>query len=58
MKKIFYITVLISLVMTTGSMAQVTLNCESGNRAIEQGNCWGFGANSYSNTANLVISGS
>ena len=58
MKKIFFITALISLVFATGSMAQVTLNCESGNRAIEQGNCWGFGANSYSNSANLVISGS
>ncbi len=37
--------------------AQVTLNCESGNRAIEQGNCWGFGAASYSNTSSMVISG-
>jgi len=38
--------------------ANVTLNCESGNRAIEQGNCWGFGAQSYTNVAGQVISGS
>lgn len=38
-------------------IAQVTLNCESGNRAIDQGNCWGFGAASYSNTSSMVISG-
>lgn len=37
--------------------ADVTLNCESGNRAIEQGNCWGFGATTYSNSNELVISG-
>ncbi|MEI7725371.1 MAG: LruC domain-containing protein [Bacteroidota bacterium] len=58
MKKLFAITALISLLTASGIMAQVTLNCESGNRAIEQGNCWGFGATSYSNTANLVITGS
>lgn len=39
-------------------IAQVTLNCESGNRAIEQGNCWGFGAVTYTNSNNLLISGS
>ena len=57
MKKLFLLSVLITLVSFSKSMAQVTLNCESGNRAIEQGNCWGFGATSYSNTASLVISG-
>ncbi|MEI6682995.1 MAG: LruC domain-containing protein [Bacteroidota bacterium] len=58
MKKIIILTALTTLLSMTGLMAQVTLNCESGNRAIEQGNCWGFGATSYSNTAGLVISGS
>ncbi|NVO21513.1 MAG: LruC domain-containing protein [Bacteroidetes bacterium] len=56
---IMRIIVLIYLVSLTGfAYSQVTLNCESGNRAIEQGNCWGFGAVTYSNTASLVISGS
>jgi LruC domain-containing protein len=49
MKKIFFITALISLGLTSGINAQVTLNFESGNRAIEQGNCWAFGAATYSN---------
>jgi LruC domain-containing protein len=44
-------------VLSENARAQVTLNCESGNRAVEQGNCWGFGAIAYSNTSNLVISG-
>lgn len=63
MKKInlgirFIILVTVFISLTSGSIAQVTLNCESGNRGIEQGNCWGFGATSYSNTANIVIDGS
>jgi len=37
---------------------QLTLTCESGNRAIEQANCWAFGATTYINTSGLVISGS
>lgn len=45
-------------IISATASAQLTLNCESGNRAIEQGNCWGFGATSYTNTAGLVISGS
>ena len=44
-------------VFVFSSMAQLTLNCESGNRAIEQGNCWGFGAVSYSRRDVHVISG-
>jgi len=36
---------------------QLTLTCESGNRAIEQANCWSFGATSYINTAGVVITG-
>jgi LruC domain-containing protein len=58
MKKSAFFLVITILLSYTGLRAQVTLNCESGNRAIEQGNCWGFGAVSYSNTANLVIGGS
>lgn len=38
--------------------AQLTLTCESGNRAIEQAACWGFGATSYTNIASYVINGS
>ncbi|MFZ4456174.1 MAG: LruC domain-containing protein [Bacteroidales bacterium] len=44
-------------VISTAATAQVTLNCESGNRAIEQGNCWGFGAVSYSRRDVHIISG-
>ena len=40
---------LTSLGFTSGIKAQVALNFESGNRAIEQGNCWAFGASTYSN---------
>ena len=51
----------IALLMVFGvaqiANAQVTLDCESGNRGIEQAACWGFGATSYNNTAGLLISG-
>ncbi len=36
---------------------QLELDCESGNRAIEQGNCWGFGAVSYTRRDTHVING-
>jgi LruC domain-containing protein len=49
MKKIFLLTILLSALLTSGMVAQVTNNFESGNRAIEQGNCWAFGAVTYSN---------
>ncbi len=48
MKKILF-SLIIVLSMAFSSKAQVTLNFESGNRAIEQGNCWVFGSVSYSN---------
>lgn len=48
MKKI-YLSLLILLSLTFPSMAQLSLDFESGNRAIEQGNCWVFGSVSYSN---------
>jgi len=38
--------------------AQLVLDCESGNRAIEQGACWAFGATGYTSTAASIISGS
>ncbi|MEI6556200.1 MAG: T9SS type A sorting domain-containing protein [Paludibacter sp.] len=55
---LFKLLMILALLATTYAKAQVTLDCESGNRAIEQGNCWGFGAVSYTNTSGLVISGS
>jgi len=59
MKKILIMTALLAMFTTTwASVAAVTLNCESGNRSIEQGNCWGFGATSYTNTPSSVIAGS
>ena len=61
MKANFY-TIILILTLTflnpETAKAQLTLNCESGNRAIEQGNCWGFGSVSYTNTSNLIIAGS
>ncbi|MDD2962372.1 MAG: LruC domain-containing protein [Bacteroidales bacterium] len=41
----------------SGAKGQVILNCESGNRAVEQGSCWAFGSTSYTNTAAQVITG-
>ena len=58
MKNLFKLLMILALLATTYAKAQVTLDCESGNRTIEQGNCWGFGAVSYTNTSGLVISGS
>ena len=49
------IVLLIGLLFSFNSKAQLTLTCESGNRAVEQAACWGFGATSYSTT--LAISG-
>lgn len=57
MKKSTIFIVIIILLAATSMRAQVTLNCESGNRGIEQGNCWGFGAVSYSRRDTHVISG-
>lgn len=49
MKKILLLIAIAGLFLSTKSMAQVTLDFESGNRSIEQGNCWVFGSVSYSN---------
>ena len=39
----------IVLLFSFNTKAQLTLTCESGNRATEQAACWGFGAVAYSN---------
>jgi LruC domain-containing protein len=62
-KRSLILPMAISFLMLAGTniKAQVTLDCESGNRAIEQGNCWGFGATGYASIASypsLVITGS
>ncbi len=41
--------VVITMLSVSTVNAQLTLNFESGDRAIESGNCWAFGAVSYSN---------
>jgi len=47
---------LLSGILTTIN-AQLTLDCESGNRGVEQSWCWGFGAISYTSAKSQVISG-
>lgn len=60
MKKIYQFSVIIMLTtltvitFTNSASAQLNLNFESGNRAIEQANCWSFGALSYSNLAQRI----
>ncbi len=58
MKKHVIIILLPVLLFATSLRGQVTLTCESGNRAIEQGNCWGFGSTTYTSTVAQVITGS
>jgi hypothetical protein len=51
MKKLLFSSILTVLVIFT-SKAQTALpilNMESGNRSLEQANCWAFGSVSYSN---------
>lgn len=51
----------LAIVMALGfsqfSNANVTFDCESGNRGIEQAACWGFGVTGYYNLATLLITG-
>jgi LruC domain-containing protein len=57
MKKIILsIAILLGFSITT-LQAQVTLDCESGDRGVDAGNCWAFGAVSYTSTSSMVISG-
>lgn len=60
MKKIFLslFSIAVSAFWANAQTALPTLTAESGNRSVEQANCWGFGASSYTNTTNLVIAGS
>jgi LruC domain-containing protein len=56
--KNFALKVAFLLGLSTSAFSQaVTLNAESGNRAVDAANCWAFGAQSYINTANIRISG-
>jgi LruC domain-containing protein len=48
MKKIAFLLI-ITLAGFVSKSQTLSLNCESGNRSIEQGNCWAFGSVSYSN---------
>ncbi len=57
MKNYLIVLLLLTLIFSRGAVAQVVLTCESGNRAVEQGNCWGFGATAYSSTPAQVITG-
>ena len=60
MKTIFNkvnLLVIITILSVNTVNAQLTLDCESGNRGIEQGNCWAFGAVSYTRRDVHIISG-
>jgi LruC domain-containing protein len=63
MKKLVSIKLVLILISFTGLLnaQQLSLNFESGDRNIEIGNCWSFGAFTYVNyntlTANLALSG-
>jgi LruC domain-containing protein len=57
MKTLRSAIVLLFLVLGSTIQAQLTLNCESGDRNIEIGNCWGFGSTTYTNASASVISG-
>jgi len=57
LKNSLKVLIIISLSSIGSAHAQVSLNCESGNRAIEQGNCWGFGAVTYIERSSIVTGG-
>lgn len=54
--KNFFLVILIGLSLNTIN-AQLLLTCESGDRAVEQANCWGFGAVTYTNSSSQIITG-
>lgn len=58
MKKIFSAIGLAALIAFGVQGQALTLDAENGNRAIDIANCWALGAQTYTNTSNLVISGS
>ncbi len=49
MKKTTIAFIILAIFFASKGMSQVTLNFESGNKAIEQGNCWVFNNFTYSN---------
>lgn len=51
------IVLLIGLLFSFNTKAQLTLTCESGNRAVEQAACWAFGSNTYTNVSASLITG-
>lgn len=55
--KSLFIVMISTILFSNSTRAQVTLDCESGNRNIDAAACWGFGALSYTSTSNLVIAG-
>lgn len=58
MKKRFFYTIILAFLFPLATSAQVTLNAESGNRAIEVGNCWQFAGQTYTSSTSEVLSGS
>lgn len=57
MKKVFLSIFSLVMLISATKAQTVSVNAESGNRAVEQGNCWGFGSVSYTNTAAQIING-
>ena len=60
MKKLL-LSIVTGLLITATTQAQTALpvlTAESGNRAVEQANCWAFGSASYTNSTGLPITGS
>lgn len=53
-KIISLVFVVFALISWQKSNAQLVLNCESGNRSIEQGACWAFGSVSYTNNSSVI----
>jgi LruC domain-containing protein len=58
MKKLFLAFLLAGVQYVNAQTMLPTLTAESGNRSIEQANCWFFGAAGYTNSSTLVIAGS
>ncbi len=57
MKKIFLAFIGLAILSATTQAQTVSIDAESGNRATEQTNCWGFGAVSYTSTAAQLVTG-
>lgn len=58
MRYLYTIGVVLTLLLSVNSLnAQVVLTAESGNQAIEQGNCWGFTGVAYTNASKTIING-